>query len=275
MENFRKFLLSMSIIFALILAGIGYMIFMRLDEVIGLRAHTQTPSTVVTTEPPRTAEEQRIIESLPPHEGYKLRRNATGHQLELFELLIHGHNRFNESGSEIDLQNYAEAVARNFIADFFTLSNKTSRTDVGGLQFFAPDAADEFLAFAMDEFYLYLNQHIENYGQSALPTVATTTIKHTEFTTYFIPESHIGDIESVPEDQLVHDYFWNVIGMNAPVIQIDIQWTYETTTLWQIRDFQTEARLILRIDDEQNVVVYSIFEIPEEIVEETVPVNPW
>ena len=36
---------------------------------------------------------------------------------------------------EVDNKKYAEAISKLFVIDFFTLDNKSSKNDVGGVQF--------------------------------------------------------------------------------------------------------------------------------------------
>ena len=39
------------------------------------------------------------------------------------------------NAKKVDNEKYAETIAKLFVIDFFTLSNKTSKNDVGGVQF--------------------------------------------------------------------------------------------------------------------------------------------
>ena len=73
--------------------------------------------------------------------------------------------------NEADEEKEAEAVAKLFIADFFTLSNKTADTDVGGLEYIASASYDDMSLYA--RYYFYNNySDIKTYeGEDQLPAV--------------------------------------------------------------------------------------------------------
>lgn len=196
--------------------------------------------------------------------GYHLCRNSTEHQIELFELLVLAHDQFNETRSDIDLKRYATIISRNFVADFFTLSNKNSRSDVGGLQFVSEDLIDEFKSFAIDTFYLHLNQHIEAFGSHVLPTVATTTVLSSSFE--FREFEIENDEDKVDETTTATASFYEQEPSTEEirVIVIDIEWTFEASRLLHLNDFQTSARFVL-LEDESGVRIHAI-----ELIEESV-----
>ena len=260
-KKFKKTLLVISAILGVILLVSGAVLLLRINTPTG-------SDNVEVEEPPRTPEEQRIIEQLPESDGYTLRRNPTEYQIGLFELLVNAHDQFYETESDEDLKNYASAIARNFVADFFTLSNKSSRTDVGGLQFFSEDLVDNFRNFAVDEFYLYLNQYIRIFGNESLPTVESTTILNVEFGTRIIEIEDENNADG-EEDSFGYGYGYTygndlleeeIRGEEIRTIIVDIEWSYASSTLQFINEFQTAARLIL-IEREEGVRIY-IIEVP-------------
>ena len=193
------------------------------------------------------------VYELPLPDGYTLRRNPTEHQIELFELLVNTHDLFNETGLDEDLEKYASAIVRNFVADFFTLSNKNSRQDVGGLQFFSEEIVDNFRNYAIDQFYLYLNQHIAAFGSESLPTVVSTTIKNVDFGIRVI---EIEDEDDVNESIAI-DHESVILEEEIRIIIIDAEWSYANSTLWYIDEFQTSARFVL-VPSEEDVKIYVI-----------------
>ncbi|MCL1990218.1 MAG: hypothetical protein FWG67_04930 [Defluviitaleaceae bacterium] len=262
-NGLKKAMLFISVILCGVFLVSGVFLFVQMGRVLG----SGNPELEISS---WTPEEQQRVAELPELEGYKLRQNATGYQIELFELLVHTHQRFQETGSEHDLEAYAIAIVRNFIADFFTLSNKRSRSDVGGLQFFSEDLVDNFRRFAIDEFYLYLNQHIEMFGSDVLPTVADTTILDVMF------EYRIVDIEEVATgmEEMADIYQFHhgdeaVTGQQMSTIVIDAQWTYDPTTLPYIDEFQKTGRFVLVFHDEI-VSIYLVGLIPTEAY-----IDPW
>ena len=263
MNHIKKIFLGLSIIFSIFfLIGSGLLI-SRLDTMLG----DPEPIEIEEELPPPPPEVQVLIDELPESDGYVLRRNATAYQIELFERLIHGHHRFYEIGTDVDLKYYASVITQNFIADFFTLSNKRSRADVGGLQFFSEDLVDCFRNFAIDEFYLYLNQLFETYGRESLPTVDLTTILSVEFESRWI-ETEID--REVDETVVEGGYYYGDIDdlqekEEIKVIVVDIEWTYANSSLVHLDEFQRSARLIL-LESEAGVRIH-VIELIEELME--------
>lgn len=107
---------------------------------------------------------------------YTLRETATDYQKEIYDGLLETHKAFEESWIPDTEIAYAEAVVKNFIADFFTWSNKGGRNDVGGLQFVYPLYRSDFRNKAVDTFYLYLDYYMEEYGADQLLTVENVEV---------------------------------------------------------------------------------------------------
>ena len=236
-KSFRKVLLFISLICIIALLTTGFMLLRQFDVINILRDQEEIP------EEPRTEEEQRVIDELPDDLIYTLPRAATALQLALFEELFHTHDQFNQTGSDTDLIRYSSVIAQNFVADFFTLSNKTSRTNVGGLQFIADDILENFRDYALNNFYLYLNHHINTFGSESLPTVETIRIVNAEIGNHTLPLS---------------EWPWSEY---VPAIFVDLEWTYLRTTLPYINDFQSSARIILQENDGV-VRIRAIMELP-------------
>lgn len=91
---------------------------------------------------------------------YNIRSNATDYQREIYQQLI-------DSIETKDAEKVAGLTAQNFIADFFTWTNKVRLNDVGGLQFIHKDAQTNVSHAAQDgiynDMYTYLSEDkIEN-----------------------------------------------------------------------------------------------------------------
>ena len=63
-----------------------------------------------------------------------------------------------------------------FIVDFYSLSDKTAKTDVGGVDIVYPDILNNFLENAEDTFYKYVESNVYNNRKQSLPTVNTVTV---------------------------------------------------------------------------------------------------
>ena len=263
-KKIRKILLSVSAILGIILLVGGLLLMNQMNTILG-NNDDDGYSEIEESMPP---EVERIIEELPPSDGYELRRNPTEYQLELFERLVNSHDQFYESGTDEDLKDYAVAITQNFVADFFTLSNKQSRTDVGGLQFFSEEVVSNFRSSAIDEFYLYLNQYLEIFGSESLPTVESTTILSAEF------EYRTIDMED-EEDEAGDDYAFGYYdfeeeeetGEQIRALVIDVEWSYANSTLMYIEEFQTEARFVLIEVEDEGVRIFQIEMTEEECLE--------
>ena len=76
----------------------------------------------------------------------------------------------------IDEEKYASLVGELFIIDFYTLSDKTSNIDIGGVQFLHSKIADNFKLKAKDTLYKYVKNNIYGDRKQELPTVNKVTI---------------------------------------------------------------------------------------------------
>ena len=84
------------------------------------------------------------------------------------------------SEKEVDNQKYSESVAKLFIIDFFTLDNKVTRNDVGGVQFVYSKYKKDFIDKSRDEFYKYVKNNLNNDRKQNLPEVSKITVDSTE-----------------------------------------------------------------------------------------------
>lgn len=60
------------------------------------------------------------------------------------------------NNENIDYKKYAELISKLFIVDFYTLSNKTSKEDVGGVQFVKGEIKDNFILNSQNTIYKYI-----------------------------------------------------------------------------------------------------------------------
>lgn len=254
-SKFKKILLILSTI-------IGIFFFITIGVLFlharGMMASNDVPSTTNRTQ------EQTPPDSEEP-KGYELRMNATEYQIDLFEELMQAHDQFEALGTDDALEDYASAIVKNFVVDFFTLSNKESRADVGGVQFFSNDVADHFKNAAMDGFYLHLGRLTETFGSEAMPTIESITITEVEFSTRPI------DVEADDEEPDEEIDTWNVAELEEPlepeyedIIIVYVEWTFAQTALSQIDEFQTSARFVLKEVEDEGVHIFQIEMIEEE-----------
>ncbi len=84
------------------------------------------------------------------------------------------------SEKEVNEESYASKLAEMFIIDFYSLVDKSSKTDVGGVDLVYPDILQNFLQNAENTFYKYVESDIYNNRNQKLPEVKEVTITSTE-----------------------------------------------------------------------------------------------
>ena len=248
-----------------IVAGILFLVTLGALFVYAQDMLSSNESEQTTLQPPRrpaTSTTGNAQDDEDEEVVYPLSLYATAYQVELFEALIEAHHRYEQLGSDEALKAYAAAITSSFIADFFTLSNKVSRFDVGGLHFFSDEVADDFAAHATDHFYLHLGRHIQTFGHEALPTVNGVEVLHVAF--------GWREVEDEEEIEFEFDLWGNPIfpEPQEPVFErtvvVDVSWTFESTTLAAIDLFQTTARVTLMEVEDEGLRIFQIEEIPIE-----------
>ena len=83
---------------------------------------------------------------------------------------------------EIDYEKYAEYLAKLFVIDLYTLSNKNNKYDVGGVEYVYPNNADNYKLKAQETLYKYLEN--KEGRKQKLPTVSSITLENIEPNAY-------------------------------------------------------------------------------------------
>ena len=111
--------------------------------------------------------------------GYQLKENKPSKYKNLFEELKEILNEEN-----VNEENYVKKISEMFIYDFYSLSDKTAKTDIGGTDFVYNEILDNFLQNAQDTYYKYVESNIYNNRKQSLPTVSNITIDKVENTKF-------------------------------------------------------------------------------------------
>lgn len=102
---------------------------------------------------------------------YRAPVNPTQPQIKVF-------NELSESLKNSDQpKKIAEMVAVNFVYDFFSMFNKSSKDEVGGLQFLPSEKQEEFQAYAKLKYYDNYDAIVAQYGKESLPNVILHEVK--------------------------------------------------------------------------------------------------
>ena len=130
---------------------------------------------------------------------YSLRGNATEYQIGLF-------NQLSEAlkAEEKDDKRIAELVAMNYVADFYTWTNKLGPYDIGGMHFVYADQRLNIYDQAKMYFYHYLNYYQNQFGETNLLEVMETSLSD---------ETGVGTVE--------------IGGETYPYYYVHLQWTYK------------------------------------------------
>ncbi len=166
----KKVVVLVIVLILIVGALIGsYFIFFKKDEVV-----STVPDVKVTNE----------ISSY----GYTLDDRDT----ELFK------EKFNElkellADENFDVEDYVSLVSQLFIIDLYTIDNKISKYDVGGLEYVYEPARDSFKSVAMDSIYKTVTNNIDEKREQSLPVVDSVTVNDISTGSYELPDSTVTD----------------------------------------------------------------------------------
>lgn len=110
--------------------------------------------------------EAKVVDSIEGY-GYKLHDNDTKLYEDLFSEL-----KLVLETSTIDEEKYVEIISKMFIVDFFTLDNKITNDDIGGVDFVHKDALENFKVKAKDTIYKYVESDVYGDREQELPVVS-------------------------------------------------------------------------------------------------------
>lgn len=148
--------------------------------------------------------------------NYNLYDNSTKNYKDLF-------NELSKvlSSDTVDEKKYVELISKMFIIDFYTLSNKTTNMDIGGLQFVHKDVVDNFKEKATATIYKFVETNIYGDRKQELPKVKEVTI---------------GSIEQ-------KNFKYNKTS-DSNAYFVKVNWTYEKDL-----EYETSKNLIFVHDD--------------------------
>lgn len=128
----------------------------------------------------KEVKEVQIVDKLDDY-GYYLTENNTKYYKKLYEELkkVLANDTINE-------EDYASMVAKMFVADFYDLNSKTSKSDVGGVQFVYQTYQETFIKFATDSngIYYYVQSNLDGKRKQELPIVTNVEVTNVKPTTF-------------------------------------------------------------------------------------------
>ena len=116
--------------------------------------------------------------------NYTITDDATAYSKELFADL-----KKELSKDSVNEENYAKLETQLFISEFFTLSNKVNRSDVGGVQFVYGDYQESFQKEAMEGLYHYVENDIYGDREQELPEIVNVDVINVEQKEYVLSDT--------------------------------------------------------------------------------------
>lgn len=113
----------------------------------------------------KEVKETKIVNKIDKY-GYNLKDSKTKKYHQMFEEL-----KKILSKKEVDEEEYVKKISEMFIYDFYSLNDKTAKTDVGGVDFVYSGALENFLTKAQNTYYKYVESNIYGNRNQSLPTV--------------------------------------------------------------------------------------------------------
>lgn len=136
----------------------------------------------------------------------------------------------NLESDNIDEEAYIQSISKLFIVDLYTISNKVSKYDIGGLEYLYSSAKESFRAKVLDTLYKSVEDNSYKTRNQELPTVQTIEVTKVEETTYPINKekrnAYIVNLNWTYEESMGYDTKgtitlieeenkWNIISYEA------------------------------------------------------------
>ena len=122
--------------------------------------------------------------------GYTLDDRDTDYMKEVFSEL----ENILET-EEIDYHAYAEALAKLFVIDFYTLENKINKYDVGSLEYILSSSVESFRLKAQDTIYRDVIDNTYRDRIQDLPEITNVEVVNTEDTTFTLNDEEVDAIK--------------------------------------------------------------------------------
>ena len=129
-----------------------------------------------------TAEPVKVVDSIDNFD-YTLDDRDT-------ELMKKTYNELKDilTASDIDYEKYAQALAKLFVIDLFTMDNKVNRYDVGSTEYVYPDSVENFKTNVEDTIYKTMENNSNGKRKQKLPEVSAIDESNVETSTFTIGE---------------------------------------------------------------------------------------
>ena len=127
---------------------------------------------------PEKVEETKKLDEMTNYD-YFLEEDATEYYKSLYKELKEVLNK-----EEINDEEYAKVISKLFVTDLFTLDNKITSSDIGGLQFMYDDFKEDFINIAKTTLYSSVESNIYKDRDQKLPIVSSVEVTSVENSTF-------------------------------------------------------------------------------------------
>lgn len=150
--------------------------------------------------------------------NYLLREKATDLQEDLYAQL----KDYLDKGVEHTQEQLVESICNNYVADFYTWTNKAGQYDVGGMYYVYTPQRSTIYIQARDEFYNHINDYINQYGSKNLLKVET-----------------VSSVASSTSEKYTMD------GVSYDMFNVKTNWTYAENTVFSTSKYPTSANFVV------------------------------
>ncbi len=174
MKMKKKYKIIFTLIILLILAGCGFFLYTKFFKKVEVVDNPITNVAKVTNQ----------------IEGYLY--TLDDRDSELFATTFKELKELLESKNEMNeefMEEYAKYLAKLFVIDLYTIQNKVSKYDIGGLEYIYENALNSFRAKVLDTIYKTVEDDSYKTRTQTLPIVKTVTIDSMEQTNYQMEET--------------------------------------------------------------------------------------
>jgi len=88
------------------------------------------------------------------------------------------------ASEKVDEEKYVKSISKLFIIDFYSLSDKLAKTDVGGSDFVHSEELVDFLEQAEDTIYKYVESNVYGGRKQELSTVKSVKVESVSTTSF-------------------------------------------------------------------------------------------
>ena len=185
-------------------------------------------------------EEEVVVKTIKeiPEYGYALKENETKIYKDEFDKL-----EKILSKKDVNYDEYAKSIAKLFIIDFYTLDNKLSKNDIGGVEFIKDSMRDNFIEEARSTFYKYLEVKSDSRKQD-LPEVSEIKDVSIENTTFKIMDTKTTATSSKSKTTTSSQ------GTTVDAYKITITWDYKEDC-----GYENNAKMIIIKENKKLYIV--------------------